>query len=73
MGALVLLLAAVMELPVEAQAVVLDALLAVRAAAGADGQEAADRVVDRAIGEAVVGPQRVFVRDHLVAGGFERP
>jgi len=72
-GALVLLLTAVMELPLPAQAAVLDAMLTVRGATGADGQAAADRLVDRVIGEAVVGPQRVFVRDHLVAGGFQRP
>ncbi|MGI9051182.1 MAG: hypothetical protein ACR2HQ_00785 [Ilumatobacteraceae bacterium] len=72
-GALVLVLAAVMELPIHAQAAVLDAMVAVRAAADAGGQATADRLVDRAIGEAVVGPQRVFVRDHLTAGGFERP
>ncbi|MBA2387257.1 MAG: hypothetical protein H0V69_09210 [Acidimicrobiia bacterium] len=72
-GALVLLLSAVMELPVEAQSAALDALLAVRAEADENGREAIDRLVDRAVGEAVVGPQRVFVRDHLVAGGFERP
>ena len=72
-GALVLVLAAVMELPIHAQAAVLDAMVAVRADADADGQATADRLVDRAIGEAVVGPQRVFVRDHLTAGGFERP
>ena len=72
-GALVLILAAVMELPISAQAAVLDAMVAVRAAADADGQATADRLVDRAIGEAVVGPQRVFVRDHLTTGGFERP
>jgi tetratricopeptide (TPR) repeat protein len=70
---LVLLLAAAMELPIEAQAAVLDALLAVRAASDDGGREALDHLVDRAVGEAVVGPQRVFVRDHLVAGGFERP
>ncbi|MDQ3176463.1 MAG: hypothetical protein M3Q72_02810 [Actinomycetota bacterium] len=72
-GALTLLLSTVIELPVEAQSVVLDALIAVRAAADDDDREAVDRLVDRAVGEAVVGPQRVFVRDHLVAGGFERP
>ncbi|MBA3303049.1 MAG: hypothetical protein H0U26_04170 [Acidimicrobiia bacterium] len=72
-GALVHLLATVMELPLEAQAVVLDALLAVRATADSDGRDRIDLLVDRAVGEAVVGPQRVFVRDHLVAGGFERP
>lgn len=72
-AALRLLLTTVLELPVEAQAVVLDALVAVRVAAGAEVQESLDRLVDFAIGEALNGPQRVFVRDHLVAGGFERP
>lgn len=72
-AALALLLTTVMELPVEAQSTVLDALLAARNAGGVDEREALDRLVDRAIGDALNGPQRVFVRDHLVAGGYERP
>lgn len=72
-GALVLLLTTAMELPIEAQSAVLDAFLRVRAAADEDRRDPIDRLVDRVIGEAVVGPQRVFVRDHLIAGGFERP
>ncbi len=72
-AALSLLLTTVLELPIEAQSVVLDALVTVRAAAGAEVQESLDRLVDSAIGEALNGPQRVFVRDHLIAGGFERP
>lgn len=73
-AALVALLSAAMELPTVAQEAVLDAILAVRAAAADDVERTEiDVVVDRMVGEAVVGPQRVFVRDHLVAGGFERP
>jgi len=72
-GALVLMLSSAVELPVEAQAAVLDAFLSVRRSLDDDGREVIDGLVDRAVGEAVVGPQRVFVRDHLVAGGFERP
>lgn len=72
-NALVRLLTTVMERPVEAQAGVLDALIAARVGSDDDGRSVIDRIVDRVIGEAVVGPQRVFVRDHLEAGGFERP
>lgn len=73
-AALVELLTAAMELPTAAQEAVLDALIAVRTAAVEDDRRAEiDAIVDRMVGDAVVGPQRVFVRDHLVAGGFERP
>ena len=72
--ALVAVLAIALELPTEAQAAVLDAMLAARAGLMDDGQRSdADLLLDRMIGEAAVGPQRMFVRDHLVAGGFERP
>lgn len=70
---LVLMLSSAVELPVEAQEAVLDAFLSVRRSLDEVGRDVIDRLVDRAVGEAVVGPQRVFVRDHLVAGGFERP
>lgn len=72
-GALVLLLSTVLELPLEAQTAVFDALVTVRSAADSSGREIIDRLVDRAIGDALNGPQRVFVRDHLTSGGFERP
>ncbi len=73
-AALVELLTAAMELPTAAQEAVLDSLIAVRTAAVEDDRRAEiDAIVDRMVGDAVVGPQRVFVRDHLVAGGFERP
>lgn len=71
--ALVLLLSTVMELPLEAQTAVFDALVTVRSAADRTGREVIDRLVDRAIADALNGPQRVFVRDHLTSGGFERP
>lgn len=72
--ALVALLAAAMEMPLTAQQAVLDAMLVVRAQIRDDAQRShADTLLELMIGEAVVGPQRMFVRDHLVAGGFERP
>ncbi len=72
-GALLLVLSSVMELPLQAQTAVFDALVTVRSSADATRREVLDRLVDRAIGEALNGPQRVFVRDHLTNGGFERP
>jgi len=72
-SALRYLLTTAVELPVEAQSIVLDGLLATRVAADPTTQDILDRLVDQAIGEALNGPQRVFVRDHLTAGGFERP
>ena len=72
-AAVVGLLVAAMERPTEAQEAVLDSLLSVRRAADEGARPGIDAVIDRMIGEAVVGPQRVFVRDYLTAGGFERP
>jgi tetratricopeptide (TPR) repeat protein len=66
-------LAALMELPPEG----LDAALRARVDAhrklGGDIQERADRALDAAIGAALGGPQRIYVRDFLYSLGWERP
>jgi hypothetical protein len=36
-------------------------------------REEADRALDQAIGDALVGPQRMYVRDFLYGLGWERP
>jgi hypothetical protein len=36
-------------------------------------REIADRGLDQAIGDALVGPQKIYVRDFLYGLGWERP
>jgi tetratricopeptide (TPR) repeat protein len=66
-------LSTVMELPVEKQIVALDAIWAAHRQLQGDERETADRELDQAIGDALGGPQRIFVRDHLLELGWERP
>lgn len=72
--ALVEVLKAAMELPIAAQETVLEAMINVRGEISDHaGRARVDTFLEHMIGEAVVGPQRMFVRDYLAAGGFERP
>ncbi len=66
-------LGTVMEMPVDKQIVALDAIWAAHSQLQGDEREAADRELDQAIGDALGGPQRIFVRDHLLELGWVRP
>ena len=66
-------LGTVMELPVDKQIAALDAIWAAHKMLEGDERETADRELDQAIGDALGGPQRIFVRDHLLELGWERP
>ena len=66
-------LSALMELPNEFLEVGLRARLEAHARLNEEDREAADRALDAAIGEALQGPQRIFVRDFLYSLGWERP
>lgn len=66
-------LAALMELPNEYLDAALRARLEAHARLGEAEREEADRAFDAAIGEALQGPQRIFVRDFLYSLDWERP
>jgi len=66
-------LGTVMEMPQEAQVAALDAIFAAHGQLEGDERETADRELDQAIGDALGGPQRIFVRDHLLEVGWVRP
>ena len=61
------------ELPTEHLEAAMIARLAGHRLLGDAKQQAANRALDQAVGDALNGPQRVFVRDFLAAQGFERP
>ena len=61
------------ELPTEHLEAALRARLAAHHQLVDTSRESADRALDQAVGDALNGPQRVFVRDFLAAHGFERP
>ncbi len=61
------------ELPTENLEAALLARLAANGLHSGASREAADRALDQAVGDALDGPQRVFVRDFLANQGFERP
>ena len=66
-------LGTVMEMPQEAQVAALDAILAAHGQLEGEERETADRELDQAIGDALGGPQRIFVRDYLLELGWVRP
>ena len=66
-------LSALMELPNEHLEAALRAHLDAHALLDQEEREEADRALDAAIGEALQGPQRIFVRDFLYSLDWERP
>ncbi|MHB1535193.1 MAG: tetratricopeptide repeat protein [Acidimicrobiales bacterium] len=62
-----------MEVPNEALEAVLRAQIEAHQKLPPESREDADRALDDAVGWALNGPQRVFVRDFLYSLGFERP
>lgn len=67
------ILLTVMETPRDVQETAIDAIWEAHRQLHGDARETADRELDQAIGDALGGPQRVFVRDRLYALGWERP
>jgi len=63
----------VMEMPTENHAVILGAIHEAHRHLEGEPRDQADRALDQAIGDALGGPQRVYVRDYLVSVGWERP
>ena len=66
-------LSVAMEFPLDQQEPVLQARFDAHQQLDAEAREEADRALDEAIGEALQGPQRIFVRDFLTGRGWERP
>ena len=66
-------LGVLMELPNEYLEIGLSARLDAHARLDEAEREEADRALDAAIGEALQGPQRIFVRDFLYSLDWERP
>lgn len=62
-----------MELPPETLDVALRARFDAHRSLGEEEAEAADRMLDAAIGGALQGPQRIMTRDFLYSIGWERP
>lgn len=67
------ILGVLMELPTESLALVMGAVLEAQEKLDPEIQEEARRVLDQAVSDALVGPQRIWVRDYLYSMGFERP
>lgn len=67
------LLHILIELPADHLDVGVRALVGARDHVGDDDRERMDVALDQAVSDALVGPQRVRVRDMLYALGFERP
>ncbi len=66
-------LSLLMEQTQETQAVGLNAIWDAHSKLEGEIREEADIALDKAIGEALQGPQRVFVRDFFYSLGWERP
>lgn len=66
-------LKSLMELPPETLDVALRARFDAHQSLGEVEREAADRMLDAAIGGALQGPQRIMTRDFLYSLGWERP
>ncbi len=66
-------LSLVMEMTPDVQEVALLAMWDAHGQLSGPAQETLDRELDQAIGDALGGPQRVYVRDFLYARGWERP
>ncbi len=62
-----------MELPTEHLEAGLRARFAAHLELTGESREAADRAWDQAVGDSLVGPQRMHVRDFLYSLGWERP
>jgi hypothetical protein len=62
-----------MEVPNDALEAVLRGHIEANQQLPPEAKEEADRGLDEAVGWAINGPQRVFVRDFLYSLGFERP
>lgn len=67
------MLEVLMELPQEHMSMVLAATLDAHRRLPPEDQEDAARFLDQAVSDALVGPQRIWVRDYLYSMGFERP
>ncbi|MEO6120652.1 MAG: hypothetical protein ABIW46_09610, partial [Acidimicrobiales bacterium] len=63
----------VIEMPIEKQELCLRARFDAHEQLSGEAREAADGVLDSAIGWAIEGPQRINVRDFLYSIGWERP
>ncbi|MFN2606814.1 MAG: tetratricopeptide repeat protein [Acidimicrobiales bacterium] len=67
------ILVTIMETHRDTQEAAIDAIWEAHRQLGGEQREQADAELDQAISDALGGPQRIFVRDHLYAAGWERP
>ncbi|HET9443545.1 MAG TPA: hypothetical protein VFO65_09490 [Acidimicrobiales bacterium] len=67
------MLEVLMELPQEHMGMVLAATLDAHRRLPPEQLDDAARFLDQAVSDALVGPQRIWVRDYLYSMGFERP
>ncbi|MDQ6910017.1 MAG: tetratricopeptide repeat protein [Actinomycetota bacterium] len=63
----------IMQITIESQEICLQAIFDAHTQLTGEARQGADRALDKAIGEALGGPQRLFVRDFLYDRGWERP
>jgi tetratricopeptide (TPR) repeat protein len=63
----------IMEMPREVQETAIDAIWEAHRQLDGEVRRSADQELDQAIGDALGGPQRIFVRDRLYELGWERP